>query len=337
LRDYLVHLETIAGDAPGVSRLPEGHAYYAYLLRHETGTDMSPEQIHELGLSEVARLQGEIQEAAAELGYPRDASLAELDERLSAQSNSLQGETLLAEYHRLIGAAEQVTDLFFDLLPGAALVIQREPFGSGIGYYLPPPLDGSGPGVFYTNPDYPIARYIIPSFVFHETIPGHHLQGTLARELDLPTFSRVLNFDGYGEGWAVYAERLAWEMGLYENDPLGNLGRLQFELSRAARLVIDTGIHARGWTRQEAAAYYEEATGEPASPSAMHRYIILPGQGCGYTVGLLKILELRQRAMDRLGDEFDVKELHNVVLGHGPMPLEILEKVVDEWIELDQD
>ena len=134
------------------------------------------------------------------------------------------------------------------------------------------------------------------------------------------------------EGWAVYAEYLAWEMGLYENDALGNLGRLGFELSRAARLVIDTGIHTKGWTRQEAAAYYEEATGRPASPSSMHRYIILPGQGCGYTIGLLKILELRQQAMDRLGDEFDIKEFHNVTLGNGPLPLEILEQVVDDWI-----
>ncbi len=134
------------------------------------------------------------------------------------------------------------------------------------------------------------------------------------------------------EGWAVYAEYLAWEMGLYENDPLGNLGRLGMELSRAARLVIDTGIHAKGWSRQEAAAYYEEATGRPASPAAMHRYIILPGQGCGYTIGLLKILELRQQAMDRLGDEFDIKEFHDLLLSSGPLPLEILAQVVDDWV-----
>ena len=174
--------------------------------------------------------------------------------------------------------------------------------------------------------------HIIPTYIFHETVPGHHLQGALSRELDLPTFRSELEPNGYMEGWAVYAEHLAWEMGLYENDPLGNLGRLGMELSRAARLVIDTGIHAKGWSRQEAAAYYEEATGRPAVPAAMHRYIILPGQGCGYTVGLLKILELRQQAMDWLGDEFDIKEFHNVILGNGPLPLGILERLVEDWI-----
>ena len=279
----------------------------------------------------MARLQAEIRQVAAGLGYPPGISLTELDERLAADSGSLQGEALLAEYDRLIAEAGQAAGQFFDRLPAAPLVIRREPFGSGIGYYLPPPLDGSGPGVFYTNPDYPIARYIIPTFVFHETIPGHHLQEALARELDLPTFSRVLDF-GYTEGWAVYAERLAWEMDLYESDPLGNLGRLQFELSRAARLVVDTGIHAKGWSREEAAAYWKQATGQPATPASVDRYVILPGQGCGYTVGLLKILGLRQQAIDRLGGEFDIQEFHTLILGHGSAPLAILERVVDEWI-----
>jgi uncharacterized protein (DUF885 family) len=333
LRDYLVYLETIASDVPGVHQFPEGQAYYAYILRQQTSTELSAEQIHEVGLSEVARLQAEIQAIAGKLGYPQELSMAELDERLSQRADSLEGKALLAEYKRLIAEADRATEPFFDLLPGAELVIQPEPFGSGIGYYRPPPLYGSGPGVFYTNLDYPINRYIIPSYVYHETIPGHHLQGALARELDLPTFRSELELNSYSEGWAAYAERLAWEMGLYEDDPLGNLGRLQFELSRAARLVIDTGIHAKGWTRQQAADYYQGTTGRPASLAAMHRYIILPGQGCGYSVGMLKILELRQRAMDRLGDQFDIKEFHNVVLGNGPLPLEILERMVEEYIE----
>lgn len=332
LRDYLAYLESVATTASGVWRLPGGEAYYAYLLHHETGTDLSPEQIHEPGLSEVARIQTEMRAAAAEMGYPQDISLAELEERLAADSDGSEGEALLAEYRRLIAEAEQATGAFFRLLPEAELVIQPEPCGSGIGYYVPPPLAGSGPGTFYTNLELPLPAHLIPSYVFHETVPGHHLQGALARELDLPTFRRELVLNGYAEGWAVYAEQLAWEMGLYENDPLGNLGRLGFELSRAARLVIDTGIHAKGWTRQEAAAYYEEATGRPTDPSSMHRYIILPGQGCGYTIGLLKILDLRQQAMDRLGDGFDIKEFHNVILGNGPTPLEILERVVEDWI-----
>jgi uncharacterized protein (DUF885 family) len=332
LRQYLIYLETVAGDEPAVHRLPDGEAYYAYLLRHETGTDMSPAEVHELGLSEVARIQTEMRAAAAALGYPEDISMAELAEGLAARGDDLAGAALLAEAGRLIAAAEQAAGPFFDLLPDAELVIRREPFGSGIGYYVPPPLDGSGPGVFYTNPDAPIPRHIVPTYVYHETIPGHHLQGALARELDLPTFRRELELNGYAEGWAVYAERLAQEMGLYEDDPLGDLGRLEMELARAARLVIDTGLHARGWSRQQAADYYAEATGRPASPAAMNRYVILPGQGCGYTLGLLEILALRQRAMDRLGDGFDLKAFHNVVLGHGALPLEILAQVVDDWI-----
>jgi uncharacterized protein (DUF885 family) len=333
LRDYLVYLEGIAGDAPGAGTLPKGNAYYVYVLHHQTGTDMSPDEIHELGLAEVARIQSEIQVVAANLGYPEDISMADLENRLAANGDYLEGDALLAEYERLITEAEEAMEEFFDLLPSSEFIIQPEPFGSGIGYYLPPPLDGSGPGVFYTTPDYPIMRHLVPSFIFHETVPGHHVQGALARELALPAFRRELDLNGYSEGWAVYAERLAWEMGLYKDNPLGNLGRLQFDLSRAARLVIDTGIHVRGWTREEAASYYEEATGRPASPSSMHRYIILPGQGCGYTIGLLKILELRQRAMDQLGAKFDIKEFHNVILGNGPMPFDILEQVVNDWIE----
>ncbi len=296
------------------------------------GTEGAEEEVHELGLSEVARIQAEMRAAAAEMGYPQDISLAELAERLAADSDQFQGEALLAECHRLIAEAERATGSFFGLLPEAERVIEPEPFGSGIGYYLPPPLAGSGPGTFYTNPELPLPAYLVPTYVFHETVPGHHLQGALARELDLPTFRRELELNGYAEGWAVYAEYLAWEMGLYEDNPLGNLGRLDLELSRAARLVIDAGIHAKGWSRQEAATYCEEATGRPASLSAMDRYVILPGQGCGYTIGLLKILELRQKAMDRLGGAFDIKEFHDLVLGNGPLPLEILEKVVGDWI-----
>jgi uncharacterized protein (DUF885 family) len=333
LRDYLVYLESIASDTPGVGTLPKGHAYYTYVLHHQTGTNMSAEEIHELGLAEVGRIQAEIQVIAADLGYPEGISMADLEKRLSMNGDYLKGDALLAEYERLIAEADQAMEEFFDLLPSTELIIQPEPFGSGIGYYLPPPLDGSGPGVFYTTPEYPIMCYIIPTFIFHETVPGHHVQGALARELDLPAFRRELDLNGYSEGWAVYAEKLAWEMGLYKDNPIGNLGRLQFELSRAARLVIDTGIHTKGWTRQEAATYYEEATGKQTSPSSMNRYIILPGQGCGYTIGLLKILELRQKAMDQLGATFDIKEFHNVILGNGPMPMHILEQVVNDWIE----
>lgn len=332
LRQYLEYLETKASSESGLCQYPDGQAYYAYMLRHEAGTELTPEQIHELGRTEVKRLQREMQEAAAQLGYPENLSMPELQERLENDSDYLQGESMLAELRRLIDKANQATGSYFDLLPEGELIIQPEPFGSGIGYYQSPPLDGSGPGVFFTNFEMVMPTHLIPSYVYHETVPGHHFQIALARELDLPTFRRALVYNAYAEGWAVYAERLAWEMGLYEDDPLGNMGRLDFELARAARLVVDTGIHALGWTRQEAADYYEEATGRPSHPVAMNRFVVLPGQGCGYTIGMHKILELRQFAMDQLGDMFDIKEFHNLILGQGSLPLEILEDVVDEWI-----
>ncbi len=332
LRAYLLQLELTASNVSGVHQFPEGEAYYAYMLHHEAGTQLTADQIHALGQAEVARLQSEIQAAAAALGYPADISMAELNQRISEDDVIIEGDALLSTYEGLIAQAEQATFTFFNLLPQTELIIRPEPFGSGIGYYLPPPLDGSGPGSFYTNLDASLPSHLIPTYIYHETIPGHHLQGALARELVLPTFMRELELNAFMEGWALYAERLAWEMGLYDDDPWGNMGRLLLEHSRAARLVIDTGIHAKGWSRHEAASYYSEVTGRPASSDAMDRYVILPGQGCGYTIGLLKILELRQAAMDQLGDAFDIREFHDVILGNGSVPLEILEEIVMDWI-----
>jgi len=334
LRDYLESLETRAGSLSSLYQYPEGQAYYAYMLSHEAGTNMTPEQVHELGRVEVARLQNEMLESAVQLGYPADMDMPELQERLYTDSEILHGESSLVKFQALIAKANQATGAYFDLLPKGELIIKPEPFGSGIGYYQFPPLDGSGPGIFYTNFEMELPSHLAPSYIYHETVPGHHLQIALARELDLPTFRRALVYNAYAEGWAVYAERLAWEMGLYEDDPLGNMGRLDFELARAARLVVDTGIHALGWTRQEAADYYQQATGRPTHPIAMNRYVVLPGQGCGYTIGMHKILELRQSAMDQLGDKFDIKEFHNLILGQGSLPLEILERVVKDWIEV---
>jgi len=326
LREYLLHLETIATDDLGVWKFPNGEAYYAYLLRQQTSTDMTPSEIHELGLAEVERILAEIRQVAVGLGYPPDVSLAELE----AEDDSLAGEALLAEFQRLIDSMELKIGDTFNLVPSSGLIILPEPYGS-LSYYVPPPLDGSGPGKFFVTMDRPLSSDIIPSVVYHETIPGHHLQGALTRELNLPTFQKSIEFNAYLEGWASYAERLAWEMGVYEDDPYGNLGRLSFELSRATRLVVDTGIHAKGWTADQALDYLEGIYGVRSSPSALTRYIVLPGQACGYTIGMQKILELRQSAMNQLGIQFDIKEFHDIVLGNGPMPLEILEKVVNEW------
>jgi uncharacterized protein (DUF885 family) len=178
--------------------------------------------------------------------------------------------------------------------------------------------------------------------VHHETIPGHHTQLALAQELDLPGYQRfysvhpyIQNYDfqAYTEGWAMYAEVLGWEMGLYDGEPLANLGRLRLRLLRVVRMVVDTGIHAKGWTLEEAAAYLEEVTGMPQSNARLTRYLVNPGYSCGYNIGGLKILEMRERARERLGDRFDIKEFHNVVLGSGILPIDILENVVNDWID----
>jgi uncharacterized protein (DUF885 family) len=176
----------------------------------------------------------------------------------------------------------------------------------------------------------------MPTLAYHEAIPGHHLQGAIQQQLhDLPVFRQANFYTAYSEGWALYAERLAWEAGFYEDDPYGNLGRLQDELFRAARLVVDTGLHAKGWTREQAITYMMENVGfsEAEVTAEVERYVVWPGQATAYKVGMLKILALRQRARETLGEAFDIKEFHDVVLTNGAMPLEILERVVDDYIE----
>ncbi len=332
LADYLDYLETVATDDDGAWKFPRGEAYVAYALRSETSTDLTPDEVHELGLAEVARIQAEIREVNAELGYPADIGVTELNHRLWTDSEFFEGDALLAEYERLIDEVDALLETVFGLRPGTAVTIEQEPYGAPVAYYKLPALDGSRPGAFFINLNNPTPHYRMPTVTYHETIPGHHLQVALAREMDLPMFRRALVFNAYAEGWALYAERLVWELGLYEDDPLGNLGRLQYELLRAARLVVDTGIHSRGWTWQEGAAYFMDVLGWEHGREAMVRYIIMPGQASGYLIGMLKILELRQRAMDALGERFDLKEFHKVVLGQGSMPLEILERLVDDYI-----
>jgi uncharacterized protein (DUF885 family) len=341
LRDYLIYLESIAGDAPGVKTFPKGEAFYTYILRHWTGTDLTPDQIHELGLIEVARIQAEMRTSAIQMGYAEDVSMAELD-RLFTDTDFLRGDPLKKEYERLIAEADEAMKEFFDLRPNAEVIVTYDHDAPPA--YYEAPKNGFGPGQMIAN----LANsaqfiYYNPTvLVHHETIPGHHVQIALAQELDLPTsfrrdiiynfYRQHVPFQAYSEGWAFYAEGLAWEMGLYKNDSLSNLGRLRLQLHRTARLVVDTGIHAKGWTIKEATDYLEEATGSPYTQDQLAHIIAVPGQACGYTIGMLKIAELRQKATDQLGDKFDIKEFHNMILGHGPMPIQILEQVALDWI-----
>jgi uncharacterized protein (DUF885 family) len=204
------------------------------------------------------------------------------------------------------------------------------------GYYDAPALDGSRPGIYWINlRDTAIwPKYAVPTLTYHEAVPGHHLQGAIALGLDAPLLANILYSNAYGEGWALYAEALAQEMGLYDGDPYGDLGRLQDELHRAVRLVVDTGLHAKRWSREQAIAYMIETEGvhPKEAESEIERYVVWPGQALGYKIGMLKIQSLRERAKETLGSKFDIKDFHDVVLTGGPVPLSVLETRIDQWI-----
>ncbi len=337
LSDALGKMQSVAPTDDGVWQFPNGEGYYQYTLQHHTSTEMTASEIHQLGLVELERVQAEMQAAFGQLGYPTEGvSLPDLFDRLESESEFIQGGQVAERFESILSRAEGSLDQAFEIRPEAKLVVIGGQLGD---YYISPSLDGSRPGAFYARisgggQDY----YAMPTLAYHEGIPGHHFQIALAQESDLPLFRNAVTFTGYAEGWALYAERLAWEMGLYADDPHGNLGRLQMEAFRAARLVIDTGIHTKGWTFEQALDFFVENVGFNAGDNVssdfeISRYISWPGQATSYMVGMLKILELRQRAIDELGGNFDLAEFHNVVLSNGSMPLEVLEQVVDQYIE----
>ena len=338
----------MATNAAGTWTLPDGDAYYAHMLRQETSTDLTPEEIHELGLAEVDRIQAEMRQVFEELGYPQDEGLGELMGRAieeggfyDVRTEAATDKTIQA-VEALLDEVDQRADEVFDLRPAAKVKVVADPAFGGGGYYVLPSRDGSRPGAYHSGVGGSwVPKFNLPTIAYHEAVPGHHFQIALAQEMDLPAFRGDLVLNGYAEGWALYAERLAWELGLYDDDvsggagPYGNIGRLQLELLRAVRLVADTGIHAKGWTREGAKIYLEEALGDPSGrwSHEIDRYIVLPAQATGYKVGMIKILELRQLAMDALGEQFDLKEFHNVVLGNGSVPLDILERLVQDYFD----
>ncbi len=336
LIDYLDYLETIATSDAGVWKFPNGEEYYAYKLRDETSTDLTPEEIHQLGLAEVDRIKAEMRQVFNELGYPADESFGNLLGRAIAEGGSYDTSTqagideYIAGVEAIIAEADQRMAEVFDIGPSSRVKVVG---GQGCCYYTPGAADGSRPGAYHigitgSSPN----KFDERTTAYHEAVPGHHYQIATSQSLDLPIFRREETYNGFVEGWALYAERLAYDMGLYEQDPYGNIGRLQLELLRAVRLVTDTGIHAKGWTRQEAQSYMRQAIGHEHLTHEVDRYVVIPAQATGYKIGMLKILELRQRAMDSLGDQFDIKEFHNIVIGNGSLPLEILEQKVEEYI-----
>jgi uncharacterized protein (DUF885 family) len=337
LIDYLDRIQPLADDRAGVWKLPNGEAYYAYKLRQETSTDLTPEEIHELGLAEVERIRQEMKVLFSGLGYPEDEdfrrSLGRAIQEGSVYDISTEAgkQEFVSEVEQIIAEADLRMGEVFDIGPSWGVEVVPGPMG---GYYVAGAPDGSRPGAYHVGVSgQQVRKFTQPTIAYHEAVPGHHYQIATAQALDLPMFRKGAGFNGYVEGWALYAEQLAYEMGLYENDPYGNLGRLQMELLRAVRLVADTGIHANGWTRQEARDYLDQALGAPGFFShEVDRYIVMPAQATGYKIGMLKILELRQTAEEALGEQFDITEFHNIVIGNGSLPLETLDQLVEAYI-----
>ncbi len=336
LHNQLSQIPTYPGEDSGIWRLPQGEAYYAYRLRQATTTDLTAAEIHQLGLTELERIHAEMRVIFAELGYPADLSIAAAYDRVAAEGGHIAGQEVLTTYERIIAEADENITAAFDIQPQAEVVVIGDNFG---GFYMRGSLDGSRPGAFYaavneTGEPY----YAMPTLAYHEAIPGHHFQIALAMEMqDLPSFRQGVGFNAYAEGWALYAEQLAYELGWYGEDSYGHLGLLQAMAFRAARLVVDTGLHAEGWTFDQAQDFFTENTGfevgDPVNPQfQIARYLVWPGQATSYYVGYLKIMDLRQRARDQLGEQFDLKEFHRVILSNGSMPLEILEQVVEQYI-----
>ncbi len=346
---YNEGLYTKATTDDGVWKLPNGDAYYRYQLRANTTTDLSPEVVHQIGLREVSRIKKEMWAILTSEGYTDTTrSIGAVVQSLGKEERFLFPETpagkemLLAEYTRIINVASKNLDAAFDIRPKAEITVERVPAfkeaGMAQGSYTMPAMDGSKGGVFWANvrkvSEHP--KYSMKTLAYHEGIPGHHFQIGIQGELKgLPIFRTVVPFTAYMEGWALYSEQLAYELGFYKNDPFGNLGRLQAEMFRAVRLVVDTGIHAKRWTREKAIDYMVANTGmaDGEVTTEIERYIVLPGQACAYKIGMMKILELREKAKQALGPKFDLKQFHRVVLANGAVPLSILEENIDAYIQ----
>jgi uncharacterized protein (DUF885 family) len=348
LIDYFREILPKTTTDDGVWKLPDGDAYYAYKLHENTTTTLKPDEVHELGLREVARIEGEMRailDANGFAGQPISEAMDKLakDARFLYPNDDKGRADALAEYTRLIAqATERSSKQLFLTTPRAKIEVHRVPeFKEATApgaYYNPPAMDGARPGIFFANlrDMNEVPKWSMPTLAYHEGVPGHHWQISTAEELKgVPQFRKVIPFTAYMEGWALYCEWLAKQAGWYDNDPFGDLGRLRDELFRAVRLVVDTGIHAKRWTREQAITYMREKTGmgEKEVKSEIERYIVSPGQACAYKIGMLKIQELRARAEKELGGRFDQREFHEAVLKNGALPLEILDEQVNEYIQ----
>ncbi len=339
-------LPKAAVNATGVgSTHPDGKAYYAYQLRQMTTTDMTAEQIHELGLKEVERIKGEMVALKDKVGFKGDLDaffhFLDTDPQFKYPNTDAGRQSYIDDATRTIDNIKKELPNYFGLLPKADLVVKRvEPFREQDGaaqHYYPGTPDGSRPGVYYAHLSdmNAMPKTELEVIAYHEGLPGHHMQISIAQELTgVPKFRTQAGSTAYAEGWGLYAEWLAKEMpGTYQ-DPYSEYGRLSSEMWRAIRLVVDTGLHAKGWTEQQAVEYFDANSAVPlaAIKSEIQRYLIMPGQATAYKIGMIRIQELRKKAETELGDKFDIKGFHDAVLGGGALPLTLLERRVDQWI-----
>lgn len=344
LRSTLLEQRERASTEDGAWKLPEGSEFYAQQLKLTTTTDLTAEEIHQIGLQEVERIHGEMREIMREVGF--QGTLQEFfvemreSERFLYPNDDAGREAYLAEAVRVVDQMKTQLDAMFATLPKADLVVKRvEPFRektAGKAFYEVPALDGSRPGFYYANlyDMKAMPKYQMEALAYHEGIPGHHMQLSIAQELEsLPRFRRMGSYTAYIEGWGLYSERLPKEYGAYA-DPYSDFGRLAMELWRACRLVVDTGIHHKRWTREEGVQYYRDNTPNALSDcqKMVDRHIVMPGQATAYKIGMNEILRLRDHARESLGSRFDIREFHDVVLGHGAVPLAVLEDLVEQYI-----
>ncbi|WP_109355976.1 DUF885 family protein [Sphingorhabdus sp. EL138] len=332
--------QKMAVDGDGVWRFKDGAAYYAERLKNYTTTDLTADQIHQIGLDNVARIHGEMRKIMAKVGF--EGSLQDFFKHLrtSDQYFHTSREDYLAEANLKLDAMEKELPKFFNTLPKAPFVIKPvEAFrekSAGKAFYQRPAPDGSRPGTYYVNL-YDLkgmSKTELEALAYHEALPGHHLQLAIQTELgDLPAFRKFGGITAYSEGWGLYTEELGKDMGFY-TDPYSDFGRLGMELWRACRLVVDTGIHDKRWSREKAIKYLTDNTPNPDSDirKAIERYIVYPGQATAYMIGKLKIMELRAKAQKELGEKFTMGDFHDVILRSGPVPLNIMEERVDSWI-----
>ena len=348
LKDFMVKTQNNANKNHGIWSQPNGDEYYKLRIRSYTTTNYSPQEIHQMGLDEVERISSRMKEILTMLGYDKDKSVGELMNQLNESSEFLYADTpdrkdiVVNDYAEMVDEAINVMTDYFHTMPKAEVIVKAVPEYSeqtaAGGYYQAPALDGSRPGVFYANL-YDIKQtptYSMRTLAYHEATPGHHHQIAHSLENDDLTMYRRFGYrtSAFSEGWALYAERFALEVGLAEN-PYDELGILQSEIFRAVRLVVDTGMHYKRWTREEAMEYMKSKTGmsDTEVRVEIERYIVWPGQALSYKVGMIKILELREKAMTELGDKFSIKDFHSAVLDHGNPPLFIVEEMVENMIK----